>query len=263
MKFAAIIATQRTGTTVLRSVIDSHPRVKAFGEVFLDRHEHMKECYYHFLRDKVREDANNCIPSEDRLESLFNAYLDDYLPSLAGDVDMVLFDCKYNFLSGALVPGSLALRQAPFLLTLMRRRGVRLIHLLRENLLATQVSAILSSENRVWATTDLNRIKKRSTVVPLQGLMQNLQARRAEQEHYKALLRGDDVLTVKYEDLFGGDTVPADLLARISGHLGLSNDFEAAPPLKKIALSVRESIENYDEVAAHLRGTEFADLLPE
>ena len=260
MKYIVVIGTQRSGTTVLRSLIDSHPDVQAFGEVFLYRHAHLKDCYYYFLKHLVEQDPDVVVPGPDASPALFDRYL-AYLESLVPEgTKAIMFDCKYNFLDGALVTGDAYFGQPPFLLRQFRRRDFAIIHCIRLNVLATLVSGHLTAKNQVWATDDLSRIKHTTTELPTENLLRNLEHRRSEQEHYKRLL-GGQVLTAVYEDILVNGRYSEGFVDALAAHCQLDNRFVAEPKFKKIAPPVSEAIENIDEVRRTLQGTEFHAFL--
>lgn len=262
MKFMTVIGTQRTGTTLLRSILGTHPKIKTYGEVFLNRHVHMKEAYYYFYQEHIKTHMNLIVPSIENNAKLFEAYL-KYMESLSlkNDPEYIMFDCKYNFLLGTLVPGEFNYHSLPFLLMQFKSQNVKMIHLIRQNLLETYVSSLLSVANQVWATTSLDRIKHRSTVVNTEDLVALLHRRKSEQNYFVSLLQNHGVLLVKYEGLIDKDNyVNNTVMQEISNHIGMENLFEKKAELVKIAPPLNQSIENYDEVFSVLRGTEFESM---
>ncbi|WP_262689860.1 sulfotransferase [Kordiimonas aestuarii] len=258
--YITVIGTQRSGTTVLRALLEEHANISAFGEVFLGRHAHMKECYYHFLKERVKDDIGLIIPSEQNSVQLFDDYL-TYLDTIKSpDSDYLLFDCKYNFLQGALSTGEHNWSQAPFLLRQFIRRNFKIIHIVRENVLATYVSSLLSMKNQVWATSDASRIKHRSAEVPTDGLAQTLARRTQEHQHFKQMLARANCLTVIYEKMFDGENFAPAFLQETESFLGIKG-LPKKPSLIKIAPPLAQSIENFDEVKKVLTGTEFEALL--
>ncbi|MEM9298991.1 MAG: sulfotransferase [Bacteroidota bacterium] len=256
MNYGVVVGTQRTGTTVLRSVLSTHPKLKTFGEVFLNRHSNMKESYYKYLQMRLTNDVKLCVPSAENFGDLFKGYL-EYLQDLSNEADCITFDCKYNFLQGALIPGEMGMQKRPFLLHLFRENEVKIIHLIRKDVLATYVSSLLSVKNQVWATSDLSRLKARSVEVPLENLVENLRSRVAEQEYFKALLPAKMVKTIFYEDMIIDGVFSEDVMDVVAEHLGVENQFQLEPELKKIAPSLQESIINFTQVKDLLKDTEF------
>jgi len=260
MKYGVVVGTQRTGTTVLRSVLGTHPDIATFGEVFLNRHSNMKESYYGFLQKAVAENSELVIPSSDNNQTLFTRYM-SYLEELCNpESECLTIDCKYNFLMGAMVPGELGINRRPHLLHLFRLNNVKIIHLIRKDVLATYVSSLLSVKNQVWATDDLKKLTTRSVVVPTENLVGQLQARVDEQNYFLSLLN-DVALTVAYEDMIVENEFSVEVMDKVAKLLSLENKFDLEPRLKKMAPEKAESIQNYGEVQKCLKGTKFEQFL--
>jgi len=255
-RFFAIVGTQRSGTTVLRSIIDTHPKVKAFGEVFIPSDAHIKENYYHYLRKRVIESPRLCIPTIEHTRELFKGYL-VYLAELT-DAEVILFDCKYEFLRGVGNMGSVKLDNPPYLLNLFNSLGVETIHLTRENVLKMHVSTILTVQTLVWATEHPELMPNRTVHVALNSLKQELQTLQSHQKRWSNDLSG---LSLKYEDLFVDDAMSDKVLDQVAQALGLDAEFNPTPRFKKIGLPLHQAIQNYSEVQELLGDTPFKKFL--
>ena len=247
-EFAVIVGTQRSGTTVLRSILGTHPRLTAYGEVFLERHRGMSECFFHYL-DTVEYDT-----TPEGLTELFQGYL-DYLERLSGSPDWVLFDCKYQFLRAGLLP---EVDKTP-LYTYMG--DLKMIHIVRKNLLSTYVSCLVSAQTGVWATSEPEKVKNRTVRIPTGGLAKTLDGRWNEIAGFNHRMSSFDTLQVYYEDLFVDGEASQEILEAVADHLGVENEFNPVPHYKKIGLPLNKAIENYDEVCEALEGTQHAWLL--
>lgn len=260
MEYISVIGTQRSGTTVLRSLLDSHPDIKAFGEVFLPRHKKQKECFYHFLKNICLEDIEYVVPSPETNSKLFNLYL-EYLEGLTKGSTLISIDCKYNFLLGALSLGEDCNRHKPFLLERMRKNNFHIIHLKRKNVLASLVSSKLSTKNQVWATNDLSRLKHNTIYLPCENLLSDLKSRVANNLHFSTLLAGKSTLEINYEDMFNDESFSSELLNTLAEFLNIPNSFNPEPLYLKMTSPLSEAIENFDEVHRVLSGTEFESML--
>ena len=258
-QFAAIVGTQRSGTTVLRSVIGTNPGVKTYGEVFIPKDFDQKGGYYKYLYERVSTHPQLCVPTTRNIDGLFGGYL-NYLRRISEDPDIILFDCKYEFMRGALVPGALRSDNELPMLRLMQNHDFKIIHLVRENVLAMRVSALLSTRTRVWATDNPEAIKDRTVVVPTGNLLNLLHESRREQRHWQRALQGR-ALCLSYEKLFEDGEVVPGVLQAVASHLGVENDFVARPKYRKIGLPLKEAIRNFDEVARVLRGSTYERFL--
>ena len=260
MKHVVIIGTQRSGTTVLRSALESHPNFAAFGEVFLNRHAHMKDCFYNYLSQQIQLRPEVAIPEKETNERLFDGYL-EYLADLKPNKSVISFYCKYNFVVGALVPGEAHVDQPPFMLQQFWRRGFKIIHLVRRNLLEVHVSSLLSVANQVWATAEPENLK-RTITVPTNNLLSVLNQKLHEQKYFSNLISRRDAMTVYYEDLFSNSQFNGDTFHQLAKYCEVDgSQFPVEPAYKKIAAPVGTAIENLDEVKDTLRNTEFIGFL--
>jgi hypothetical protein len=103
-------------------------------------------------------------------------------------------------------------------------------------------------------------------VVSIDELLYYLELCRAEDELVHSCVAGYDLMhTVEYEDLFprlGAPPAEAEI-GRIAEWLGIDPNFDANPPaLRKLAVRpLRDTIANYDDVAAALTGTRYEPML--
>ena len=249
MKFAAIVGTQRSGTTVTRAILDTHPDIATYGEVFLPRHAHMRDCYYHYLRDRCAERPFYAIPTEETQRALFRGYL-KRLEDMSAPHPTAVLDCKTQFLYHALNLGG-SKGSHPFLLTMMKEHGFGFIGIQRGNKLGMYVSQILSSQTRVWATETPEQIEDRTVHIPTHKLTERMLAMEEEDRQMVSILNRPNVNAVilKYEDFLGNPSCAnADDLERIAELLDIANAFDPVPKYRKIGLPLRDAIRNFDEV---------------
>lgn len=248
-----LLSTQRSGTSWFMDRLTKHPGVGGYGEVLLpgvtgrpnwpagaaDRP---------FLAGYVNERRAGPPPG------LSHCYLFGYLDHLyepRRDLRAIGFKLMYSHVL-----------RYPEILIYLRVRGVRVIHLIRGNLLDIFLSREAMAKRRtVHAWSDRQR-----TEVQLEldttALVAQLRRLDREQRIARALLRGLGLQTqeVVYETLLGDD---APLYGTLS-FLGIQDTAvtELCSELLKLARAPhRESITNYDEVQACLRGTKYERFL--
>ena len=232
--------------------MSTNPEIQTFGEVFIPKDYEQLGGYYKYLHGRVRKNPSLCIPTLANVSGLFGGYL-NYLRRLSGDVDLILFDCKYDFLRGAMTPGAVRMEHSP-LLDLLIRHDFKIIHLVRDNVLAMLVSVELSTRTKVWATPNPDKMKDRTVELPLGNLLDKLGKLRREQKHWEAVLE-PIALTVHYETLFVDGEVPESTLQSFADHLDVPREFVARPAYQKIGLPLKDAIRNYDAVAKVLEGS--------
>lgn len=262
-----LLARQRSGTTVLRSVLEHHPDIHCLPEVFnanpspYDTSRFPDVYFFDWLEANARPSVPAVLRSRDAMAELFDAYM-EFLRARS-DKRFVIVDVKYNSAHHFDGPWR-SLNELPLLFELIEQRRVRVMHLVRSNYLRTYLSLRRAQTTREYYVP----VESGGTAAdPTLRLEPEEVVRAAEAyEHEDRLVIerfGDYELAagLEYDDLFPvmGAPPAAEVLAAIAGWLGLEPDFPDPEPAfrKQNVRTLRESIENYDEVAAALTGTRF------
>lgn len=246
-----LFAKQRSGTGFLRSLMGAHPRMRCQCELLLNVFPEGHGYFYEYWLEAIQRDKANL--SYPECYAVLAGYLDKvFAPD--GDKDVVGFDIKY----GQEEP-------LPRLYSLLVERGVRVVHLVRKNVLKTHISSFLNVNNK-----KLGRMAHGNDKVPVvhvametgQALLAHLQARIEEIELYRAELASImPTLEITYEDFLKGREGEACInpvvLKALYGFLGVDSEmFDLKTARKKTNPNdLREFVTNYDAVAATLEGT--------
>jgi hypothetical protein len=150
----------------------------------------------------------------------------------------------------------------PELLVYLRRRRVRVLHLVRDNLLdvaISQMGTAVRTRVHAWSERDREDV---AIPVDVDGLLWWL--RRLERERRRARrlsrLARLTVHDITYEDLVSDDA----LLSGVLEFLGVASGSPGVLPssmVKLAPLSHSEGMANYEDVERRLRGTRFARYL--
>jgi hypothetical protein len=229
----AILCVGRVGSEHLVSLLDSHPDITCFSELFAP------EWSLHWRRGTLAVPHFVDTPHERPL---------DYWRQLMEAVDSPV--------TGLKLPGS-SIKAHPEAAELIADPQVDIIRLTRRNRLAQYVSLWLALESGVWHSTQgaYGTGKIRVNVSDCRSALDQI----GEQESdLDALARGHRVFPMSYEDLTEGHRI--DELQSFLGVLPqpVSSRYER---LRERPLN--EVIENYDELAAALAGTPYATSLGE
>lgn len=261
---AILLATQRSGTHLLKGAIDTHPQIAApFTEVFHDGYEGDRANFFHYMLEQAKSDPT-CVLPHHRM-GLFSKYLGD-MPTICGKPHVVV-DIKYNSIHHVHTMWQTTVRPAP-LFNFIRQHNVPVIHLVRRNLLKTVISNLRAGKLEQYhrlqdqpADTSKIHVKPQTVLDHLQ-LLQALQGAMAE-----AVRMCPRVLTFYYEDLLrsstdnsGNQTVfNPEPLGQVAGLFNVEANFNLTPRTKKVTSSdLRDAVENYDELHRALAVTEFA-----
>ncbi|MEO0376380.1 MAG: Stf0 family sulfotransferase [Cyanobacteria bacterium P01_A01_bin.17] len=252
-----LLTTQRSGSTWLAELLDSHENVTMFGELFFWQ---SKEVEMKNRARRLNSGHNKKISigksmltyksfkgNRRRPWSIFQ-YIDQLKlsPELG---DMVGFKLMYN----QLLP-------RPEILLKLALDEYKIIHLVRQNYLDILISKASMTQNSVVHAKA--EVAQKSVVLDTSSLVKDLSIREAATRAVRSTLRvlPNPVLEISYEKL---QSSKDDLLVSVIEFLGLqSADVEFESDLRKISKGLYcEKIANYDQVCCVLEGTRFHALL--
>ena len=262
-----ILARQRSGTNALRSVLQSHSDIYCHNEVFSLNDVDSKDDplipetnFFNFLKRYGGGDIRRIYP--DQHEKLFIDFM-EFLRCFSPKRCMVI-DVKYNTTHFLTEPYKWNL--APYLFYLTKLFGMKVLNITRKNYLRYIVSTLKAERSGVWAAkggqTPLSDAK---IPVEIGYLLQQIRYCDAENkliENYFASY--PDYRSFEYEDIFaaGSETLAPSFRESLSNWLGVPDSYPAPSDYRKqSSLPLAQTIENYNEVAAALRETEFAYCL--
>ncbi len=246
-----VLTTQRSGSTWLIDLLASHPRVRAYTEVFIGRqwtemrdtsdgrglYDAMQPDLYFFdYRDQQRRPR----------PWVTWAYV-DHLCRPSPEYDAVGWKLMYN-----------QLKAWPELAWQWRRDAIRVIHLVRENYIDVLISEELRRRRHLAHTAEeLPPMQVRLEPDRVCDALYRAQRRRRRGEW---LLRwsGVHTLPVVYERLCEHTE---EVMAEISAFLSVPPAPLHSRFRKMNRLPHWSSLSNYDEVRAALRGTAYEGLL--
>lgn len=255
-----VFGNQRTGSTLIATKLTSHPRIVCYEEVFLpwvDSSPSLRD----WLDAAGRPQWLRAVPGvrASFLDVLFDA------DSVPGDVGAVGFKVMYNQLSlwptfAYLTPRGGRLLQDRSLRNWLSVNEVIIIHTLRRNRLKVLVSHELAAQSGRYHSRD-SESENRRVAIPLLGLKARLRRIETAERVARATIRGLPTIEIVYEDYIsaGGADQDGRLCAALGQPIlegGLSS------PLRKVSSDdLRDTVENYDQVAAYLSGTRFERFL--
>lgn len=250
-----IVGTQRTGTTFLRTSLDSHPRVHCAGELLLGAPwpvgilQQQKRLFKGGYWQHARSSYVNSIDAILRREYSIEKYLDRFYETSEGAA--VGFKAMLN-----------QLRDHPSTLDYFKRHRIKIVHLTRNNVLAT-----LISRTRAKSTGTYHISKNASLPTREEGriyldeadLLSRLQKISDENKAVCSLFEGyQHYFNICYEDFCNADSSSRDSIFRFL-------NVEAVPlnsHLQKIVSGTLDTIiMNSDVVYSIVRNSDFAYCL--
>ena len=260
-EFTILLARQRSGTNALRSVLATHPEIYCFDEVF--RRDHLvpddpvqiRGNYFNFLEEYGRHDIARTFP--DRHQQIFTDYL-AHLRQLTPK-HHILIDVKYNsthHLSGMWRPIA-----EPTLFTELKTREIAVLHLTRRHYLRTLLSHLKAWQTNQYYVLDGAPPPDVPVNVPATWALAEFERWRIEDEHIAMAFQEYELYKrFEYAELFatGDGAMTAAALEELRAWFGVTDAFvNRASLTKQSSLPLHAAVENFDELAATLRGTGF------
>jgi hypothetical protein len=216
----------RSGGIMLGRMLDRHPQLRCFGEIFSTKPVHLGPEGF----------AGAPLDTAARL---------DYFGARA-------FPRQWGFRAHVYhgLPAYDAERFTHFWSAL--RSTVRVVHLVRENLFHRYVSHRQATLTNQWfvRTGEEASIRRVTLRLSPREVAENCE----EMESWQAVgaARFPGALTVRYEDL---QNDPARSVSAVLRHLGVDAAVALEPQTAKLSQSIRQAVENYDELERHFQGS--------
>ncbi len=246
-----LVGMQRTGTTWIRSLLDSQPGVLCIGEAFLfTRGKFFRRARGHEIQRGYRQ----------YIEASWERRLTHHLLrplSVRRYLDELYSTPGYAAIGFKLMQSQY--RNFPAVMKYVRERDMRVIHVVRRNTLKTLVSRTLLQHTQLAHSSV--PLTKTMVYIDPKTVLRKLSRLREREKEWERIYAGLPVRKVYYED------VVADKTGEVRGMLNfLGVEISTTPNSPYVKINpddLREVIINYEEVCAALAGTEFESCLRE
>jgi len=252
---------QRSGSTLVASRLDSHPRIACHEEVLLpsvDSEPSLRQ----WLTANRRPQWLRMFPS------IRESFLDSLVDSDPGpDIDVIGIKIMYDQISlwpklSYIFPSFGRACHDMRLLRWMKDNQVVIIHTLRRNHLKMLASHALAARTGRFHSRNAFRESTRPTIsLPLRGLTMRLERIESAEKVARDAIRGMPAMEVWYEDYVGpqGQEIEARLCAVVGQEVP---DGGLVSPLAKVGSdNLKDTLANYEDVVRRLSGTRFARFL--
>jgi LPS sulfotransferase NodH len=231
-----ILCAARTGSTMLRLLLNSHPDICCHGEAMAP-----------IIRGFVRSQTS---PPPETLAVLRDAdpvgFMREFLLHRE-EARASGFKIKYEEL---VLPAYAEIRQV-----LVENKSLQIVHLTRMNRLARLASRLLAANTGVRLVTDP---ASRPTIQPFRidpdFCRADFELMEAREKEFREAFSEHPILEVTYESLLENG---ASTLGTVQWFLGVAPAELSTPSLKIAPDNVQEMIENYVDLQAHFLGTRF------
>lgn len=238
----SLLTTQRSGSTVFWRGLDQHPQIRAFGEVLLYDSVQHADSYHAFHKQSefreldLREAARHLIP----------AYFEQLLAPRPG-----VRASGFKLMEGQIWPE---------VEDWLEKERPRIVHMVRRNFLKQHVSRVSAAKRKVYhLRSEKDAITPTTVQLDTENLVRQLTHIKESVQRAHEIAERFESTAIYYEDFL----VDAQQVFRsVFGFLGVDAEFEVDLPLQKINPDdLSQIVENWQDVRATLRGTEFEPLL--
>ncbi|HEY3776701.1 MAG TPA: sulfotransferase [Rhizomicrobium sp.] len=261
--FCFVIGRPRSGTTVFKSMLQTHPSVFAVGEIF---NESNPRSYFHFQQTLLHDDPCAAFPS--RGIGNFLKYLENCRSlacKLRPEVNVVVLDIKYDQ-AHLLCEPWWSIAALPRVFSLLRELGCRIIDVHRSDLVGLVISNQIAIQTKIYHSNKLGRGEVQDAKIRIdpQRLLKEVTATSKAYErihrHFRDYKR---YLMVTYEQMFDREQFSASLLDRVASFLGVAGEFDPVPRLAKLLSDDTYAyVENAAELRAFLKDADDSGTLP-
>jgi hypothetical protein len=248
-----VIGRPRSGTTVFKGMLQTHPQVWSFGEVL---NESNPRSYFHFLRRLQAEDRDSISPSKSI--SNFMEYL-GWCRKTALERQptnrVIVLDFKYDQ-AHLLCEPWWSLNSLPRIFSLIRELGCKVIDVHRTDLVRLVISNKVAIETKIYHSNKLEPGTGHQAKIHIDPdrLLHEIGATAKAYDKVVRHFRSyPGYLQICYEDMFEEGEFSPSLVRRVASFLGVPDEFDRKPQLSKLlGDDVFSYIDNADEVRERL-----------
>jgi LPS sulfotransferase NodH len=224
-----ILGRSRTGSNFLKGLLNSHTDIVCYGELF---------------RGSDREDQNKY----DAIKFLDTNVWYGY-PKKFKAVGFKIF--YYHSHKG---------QNQKLWKRILNDRSIKVLHITRKNMLNTLLSRYKAGVSDKWANTKGSSEKNIQFNIPYSEAVKDFQWTKRLEQEYRVKLKNHKVFEIVYEDL---EKDANKIMNEVQKFLGMEIQKLAPSTFKQRSSSIRDSIENYDELKKRFKGSKWESFFDE
>ncbi|MFT7559622.1 MAG: hypothetical protein ACI93R_001534 [Flavobacteriales bacterium] len=258
-----VLTNGRSGSNFLVNIINQHPQVANYGEVLGE---------WMMIRKLHKKGLFGRLNDPEYMDHILSSKLIHYIAQLYASGVRVIRRDPINFKSHGQLK-SIGFKEFQINFTrleidnyLAERPHIRVINLYREDVFRRFLSAEALNQTQVVSATEGKSQTSRKVRIETSNLIQSLDVIAEENRLLKQMadqLGEQRVYTVKYEDLFSEDGSREIICDQIFEFLGLTPIKLKSRHRKILSNTLRDTIENFDEVKEIVKGTPYEVYLEE
>jgi len=271
MNVVFLIARPRSGTTALRDMLLQAPSAAILPEIFHNDYLDNENFFFNYYLKQISKDIKLALPSAENREKLLLDYLEFLVRRYSKGKHkkkVLSLTVNYNSLH-CLNTYWQNTYDVPYLIQLIENLDFKVIHLVRENILAALISEERARQSGLWhlrkdGPNDTRPQKIRINTATLENELNERQREIRMLDEFLVRRMPDRRLMVTYESLFpaNANLPSAEVLESIRLFTGIDEVLAPATRfLRTAAKSFSESVENFDDVAETLASTEYSRFI--
>jgi len=216
--------------------------------------------FFNFRHELFRVRPELSIPSGENQSTVFTLYLDN-LRSVSRSDDY-LIDIKYtswHHLNTFWWTGT----RKPFLIDLVMRLGISVIHLRRRNHFSMYCSQKLAEQTGVWWTSELRELAGECFVVNLEDCKRYMEEVRVAERSFDNWLSKHSCFQLTYEEIFSQEGLSQTVEKTFSEIFSRPPSAPLSTTSKKVTPPLRSVVKNADEVISCFKGTPYQSMAEE
>ncbi len=243
-----VAGTQRSGTTLIQTTLDSHPEIFCEGELFkmkyltrkIPRESMGKPGYHWWLGKRIDRWMLHSMMRSISVKHYLDWFMEHYSQPVFG------FKLMWN--QTQRFPGTL-----PYILD----NNFHVLHVRRKNVFRSLVSRFAANARGQHHSTAA--VKTPKVALPTHDLINRMDIIAADNRNWESIKNKLPYLQIDYDDYVAN---PTEHNKQMLEFLGVSTDISIQSPLVKVTPNdLRQVIANFDEVANIIKGTEYEAML--
>jgi LPS sulfotransferase NodH len=235
-----VLSMPRSGTTVFRKALATHPAIFDAGEVL---NENNKRSFFHFLASLSQPPLALVTPSLRR--NFFGNYI-EHITDIAArnqtSASVCLVDIKYNQFH-LIYDGWRDYYASPLILDFIKSNGHLIVDIHRTNTLHSVISNVFAQNTGVYHMgarvdrVDSEELSDKKVLLNKKDIMRQVANMRRWHKTVSTYFSNyDKYVCIEYENMFDSDgsRMADESLARVAKMLDLPLEFDNIPKLKKV-----------------------------
>lgn len=238
-----IISAQRSGSTLIRTMLDSHPAISCYGEVFLPTYR-KQYSFYNYLSQAGHSKVVSVI--------LRSPLVTTFLDQLYSAKQSVAIGFKIMYDQASYRP-----YKFPMVLTYARKNGIKVIHLVRENSFRVCLSRQFARASKTYHISETQNQSALTIDIPL--LLSEIKLLEQKKSWCRSKLKRLDSIEVCYETFIANKPNES---VRILNFIGVDESLELHSPLQKVLTApINEAVINYTELSLAIKNAGYGKFL--